>query len=253
MNNNPTNIYFASDLHLGIPNHQDSLVREKKFVRWLESIQDDAKALYLVGDIFDYWHEYKRVVPRGFVRLLGKLAELRDGGLPIFAFTGNHDLWMFGYFEEELGIPVYKEPIQKTFNNKKFYIGHGDGLGPGDYGYKRLKMLFTNPFCQWAYRQLHPDFAARIAQFSSKKSRLSQIDGDEEHFLGEDKEWLCIFAKEMLKKEHFDYFVFGHRHLPLNIALNTESKYINLGDWINHYSYAKFDGQEIHLCYFEHN
>ncbi len=245
------NIYFASDLHLGIPNHQKSLEREKKFIRWLNSIQDNATAIYLVGDIFDYWHEYKRVVPKGAVRLLGKLAELRDGGLPIFAFTGNHDLWMYGYFEEELDIPVYREPIQETFNGKKFFIGHGDGLGPGDNGYKMLKKLFTNPLCQWAFRQLHPDFASAVAQYSSRKSRMSQNGGEVEGFLGEDKEWLCIFAKEMLQKEFFDYFVFGHRHLPLNIDLNAKSKYINLGDWINHFSYAEFDGQELHLRFFE--
>lgn len=246
-----TNIYFASDLHLGVPNLEESRKREQKFIRWLDEIKDQASAIYLMGDIFDYWHEYKKVVPRGFVRLLGKLANLRDAGLPIYAFTGNHDLWMYGYFEEELGIEVYQDPIIRTFNGKKFYLGHGDGLGPGDYGYKVIKKVFRNPVCRWAYRQLHPDFSTRVAQFWSNKSRDSQNNGEIAEFKSEDDEWLCTFAKEMLQKEHFDYFVFGHRHLPLNIQLNEKSKYINLGDWINHFSYAKFDGQELHLCYFE--
>ncbi len=246
-----TYVYFASDLHLGIPNPKESKEREKKFIRWLDAIKDNATAIYLVGDLFDFWHEYKKVVPKGYVRLLGKLAELRDDGIPIFIFTGNHDLWMSGYFEEELNIPVYHEPISRTFGGKKFFIGHGDGLGPGDYGYKFLKKFFRNPLCQWAFRQIHPDLACRMAQFWSNKSRLAQNNGEQPTFTGNDNEWLCIFAKEKLKSEHFDYFVFGHRHLPLNIELNNKSKYINLGDWINHFTYAKFDGKELSLCYFE--
>ena len=245
------NIYFASDLHLGIPNHQESLIREKRFIRWLEMIKSDATALYLMGDLFDYWHEYKYVVPKGYVRFLGKLAELRDEGLPIFAFTGNHDLWMFGYFEEELGIPVYHQPIVRTFNGKKFFLGHGDGLGPGDTGYKVMKKVFTNRFCQWAYRQIHPNWATGMAQFWSQRSKDAQQGSEEEVFKGKEHEWLYLYAQKKLKEEHFDYFVFGHRHLPLNIDLNEQSKYINLGDWINYNSYAKFDGQQLQLCYFE--
>ncbi len=244
------NIYFASDLHLGIPNREASLLRERKFVAWLESIRHDAKAIYLLGDIFDFWFEYKSVIPRGYSRFFGKLIDLRDEGLPIYIFTGNHDLWMKDFFEEEFGIPVYHEPQERDFNGKRFFLAHGDGLGPGDHGYKLMKKVFTNPFCQWAFRQIHPNLAFRTALFFSRRSRVAQ-EGNEEVFLGLEKEWLCQFALETLKEKHFDYFVFGHRHTPINVALNEQSKYCNLGDWIKHYSYAKFDGESLHLHYFE--
>lgn len=240
-------IYFASDLHLGIPTHAASLEREKKFVRWLDMVAADAGTIFLIGDLFDYWFEYKSVVPKGAVRVLGKLAELRDRGIPIYYWVGNHDPWMFGYFEKELGIPVFHDPQIFTINDKKFFIAHGDGLGPGDHGYKFIKKIFRNKICQWAFRQLHPDFASRLANFSSKTSREAQ---EAPKFLGKDNEWLYIFAKEKLAEAHFDYFVFGHRHLPLNISINEQSKYINTGDWINHFSYAIFDGQNMELRYF---
>lgn len=243
-------IYFASDFHLGSPDHASSLVREKKIVDWLCQIEKDAAEIYLLGDIFDFWFEYKKVVPRGFVRLLGKLAQLSDRGIKIHVFTGNHDLWMRDYFEEELSIPVYREEIKKTIWGKKFFIAHGDGLGPGDEGYKRLKRVFTNPLCQWMFRQLHPDLSFRIANYWSRKSRESQ--NEEETYKRAEEEWLFEFAKDELKKEHFDYFIFGHRHLPLNLDLNNQSKYFNLGDWIKHYSYARFDGTKIQLLYYQH-
>lgn len=244
------NIYFASDLHLGIPNREASLEREKAFVRWLDMVSADAAEIYLLGDIFDFWFEYKKVVPRGYTRLFGKLAELTDGGLPIYIFTGNHDLWLKDYFSEELGIPVYKEAQIRTFQNKKFFLAHGDGLGPGDRGYKMMKKVFTNPLCQFAFRQLHPDFAAKTALFFSRKSRDAQAH-DEVKFLGIEDEWLCQYALRKLEKEHFDYFVFGHRHTPVNIDLNKQSKYCNLGDWIKHRSYAKFDGESLSVLFFE--
>jgi len=149
-------VYFASDFHLGIDARLSSREREKQLVRWLEQIRKDAYSIYLVGDVFDFWFEYKTVVPKGYVRLLGKLAELRDEGIPIYFFTGNHDMWMFSYFEEELGIPIYREPIVREIMGKTFFIGHGDGLGPGDHGYKFIKRVFANPVCQWLFERLHP-------------------------------------------------------------------------------------------------
>lgn len=245
-----TKVYFASDNHLGAPNKQASLPREKKFVAWLDSIKQDAAAIFLIGDLFDFWFEYKMVVPKGFTRTLGKLAEISDSGIPIYYFVGNHDLWMNGYFEEELNIPVFHQPKEFQFNNKTFFIGHGDGLGPGDKGYKQMKKVFTNPFSKWLFRWLHPDIGVRLAQHLSVKNKI--ISGDEDaKFLGEDDEWLVQYAKRKLETKHHDYFVFGHRHLPLEIALNAESKYINLGDWINHYSYGEFDGNILHLKHFE--
>ena len=239
-------IYFASDNHLGAPDHESSLPREKKFVRWLDEVKDDAAAIFLLGDLFDFWFEYKSVVPKGFTRTLGKLAEITDSGVPVYYFVGNHDLWMNGYFESELNIPVYHSPREYEFNGKSFFIGHGDGLGPGDKGYKRMKKIFTNRIAKWFFRWLHPDLGVRLAQYFSVKNKL--ISGEEDvKFLGEDKEWLVQYCKQKLKDQHRDYFIFGHRHLPMTIELNEASKYINLGDWISYFTYAVFDGNDLKL------
>jgi len=163
--------FFASDFHLGVDARLTSAERERQVVRWLRQIAPEAEAIYLVGDLFEFWFEYKTVIPKGFSRLFGVLAELRDAGIPVYVFTGNHDLWMFGYFEQEFGIKVYRKPIDTIIHGKTFMIGHGDGLGPGDMGYKRMKKVFTNPFSQWLFGWLHPDLGIRLANFSSQKSR----------------------------------------------------------------------------------
>lgn len=239
-------IYFASDFHLGAPDYEKSLVREKLAVKWLDTIKNDAAEIYLMGDLFDFWFEYKHSIPKGYTRILGKIAELSDSGIPIHLFTGNHDMWMFDYLPKELGVSIHRKPITKNYNDKKFYLGHGDGLGPGDHGYKFIKIIFANPFCQWLFARLHPNFGIGMAKFWSKTSRASTGKADEK-FLGEENEWLAIYAKEILKREHFDYFIFGHRHLPINIKINENSRYINLGDWIHYFTYAVFDGQEVQL------
>jgi UDP-2,3-diacylglucosamine hydrolase len=239
-------VYFASDQHLGAPTPELSLPREKKFVAWLDEIKEDAEAIFLLGDLFDFWHEYKTVVPKGFVRVLGKLAEIRDSGIPIYFFVGNHDLWMNDYFELELDIRVYHEPQVFNINNKIFLIGHGDGLGPGDIGYKRMKKVFTFPLFKWMFRWLHPDLGVRLGQYMSVKNKL--ISGDEDaKYLGDENEWLVQYCKQRLTKIHYDYFVFGHRHLPLEIELQENSKYINLGDWIQYFTYGKFDKEVLSL------
>ena len=239
-------IYFISDFHLGIPDYKSSLSREKKVVSFLESARVDAEQIFILGDMFDFWYEYKTVVPKGYVRLLGKLAEITDSGIPIHFFVGNHDMWMSGYFEKELNVPVYYESKTFEWNGKKFFIAHGDGLGPGDNGYKFLKKIFRSRLCQWLFGQLHPTWGMGLANYFSGKSRIKTMQADK-IFLGEDKEWLIIFAREVLAKEHFDYFIFGHRHLPLNIELNDNSRYINLGDWITHFTFAVFDGNDVEL------
>ena len=244
------NIYFLSDFHLGVPDHASSLKREKCIVRFLSGIQEDAAAIFIVGDLFDFWYEYKKVVPKGFVRILGKMAELTDSGIPLYFFVGNHDMWMSGYFEQELNIPVYYEPKNFEFNGKKFLIGHGDGLGPGDRGYKFLKKIFRNKACQWLFGLLPPYIGMGIAHRSSKSSRAA-TGQDDAQFLGEDKEWLISYCKEMLHQKHYDFFIFGHRHLPIDFSLDSGSRYINLGDWIRYNSYAVFNGQHIELKYFE--
>ncbi len=243
-------IYFSSDNHLGAPTMEESRPREKKFLRWLNEIKEDAHAIFLMGDLFDFWFEYRTVVPKGFVRTLGKLAELKDSGIQIYFFVGNHDLWMNGYFEEELGISVYHNPEVFTINDKKFFLGHGDGLGPGDKGYKRMKKVFRGRFFQWIFRWGHPDIGMRIAQYFSVKNKL--ISGNDDHiFLGEENEWLAAYAKRKLEQSHYDFFVFGHRHLPMQIKVGERSTYYNLGDWITHYTYGVYNGERFELTRFE--
>lgn len=232
-------IYFSSDNHLGSPNKAISLEREKNFIIWLDQIKSDAQAIFFLGDLFDFWFEYKKVIPKGFVRVLGKLAELKDTGVEIYFFVGNHDLWMRDYFQTELNIPVFHESQEFEINGTLFLIGHGDGLGPEDRGYKRMKKVFTFPFFKWLFRWLHPDLGVALGQYFSVKNKL--ISGDKDaQFLGNDKEWLALYCKRKLETKHYDYFVFGHRHLPLEIDLNGKSTYINLGDWIEYFTYGEF-------------
>jgi len=232
-----TKIYFASDFHLGAPNHKESLKRERLIISWLDEIKSDASEIYLVGDVFDFWYEWKSAVPRGHVRVLGKLAEICDAGIPVHFFTGNHDLWTFGYLEEEIGMKVYRAPIQVNLQGKDCFIGHGDGLGPGDYKYKILKNVFTSKACQWLFSRLHPNASFGMANYFSSKSRIANKKKDAT-FNGEENEWLVDYSKEILTHTHYDYFVFGHRHLPLDIQLSQTSKYINLGEWVNYNSYG---------------
>lgn len=239
-------IFFLSDFHLGAPNRTESLKREKLIVQFLTEIKDQAFAVFIVGDVFDFWYEYKKVVPRGYVRLLGKLAELTDSGVQVHFFVGNHDMWMRTYFEEELGIPVYFEQRDYVFNGQHFHLSHGDGLGPGDHKYKALKKVFRNPVCQWLFGLVPPQIGIGLADFFSKQSR-AKTGTTEERFLGEDREWLIIYSRELLKTKKVDFFVFGHRHLPMDYRLTEESRYINLGDWIQYFTYAEFDGRGLTL------
>jgi UDP-2,3-diacylglucosamine hydrolase len=245
----PFKIYFVSDLHLGTPDKESSFRREKRFVAWLDSVKGDAAEIYLLGDIFDMWFEYKRVIPRGYSRLLGKFAELADKGVVFHYFTGNHDMWIGDYFTTEFGMKIYRKPVVRTINGKKFFIGHGDGLGPGDYGYKFIKRVFAGKLNQWLYARLHPNFALGLADFFSRRSRAATGNNDEV-FVSEEKEMLVRFARQYLEIEHIDYFVFGHRHLKLDIKISENSRYINTGQWITGSSYAVFDGNQLLLSDF---
>ena len=243
-------VYFASDLHLGAPDYASSLEREKAFVQWLDQISVDASDLYLLGDIFDMWFDYKRVVPRGYVRLLGKLAELSDAGLQIHYFTGNHDMWVFDYFEKELNAKIYREPQEIKLGSKTLLVGHGDGLGSGDTSYKIIKRIFAGKLDQWFFARLHPNFGLWLASFLSRRSRIANGNYDEQ-FHGEDKEMLVQYCKNLLKEKQYDYFIFGHRHLKMEIKLSDNSTYINLGEWVKHKPYAVFDGDDLLLLEFE--
>lgn len=238
------NIYFASDFHLGVPDYASSLVREKKVIAWLDSIKADAAAIYLVGDIFDFWFEYRYTAPKYFTRLLGKIAEITDSGTAVHYFIGNHDMWTFGYLEKELGVLLHKENVVLEMDGKRMLIGHGDGKGPGDMGYKLLKKVFRSPVLQWIFSRLHPNFAFWMAHFWSYKSRVN--NNDPLVFVKE-KEWLYLYCAHKLKQEHFDYFLFGHRHLPVQVEVGPGSQYINLGDWLVHFTYAVYDGTTLEL------
>ena len=243
---NKKKIYFASDNHLGAPSNDISRVREKKFVNWLDFIKKDASSIFLLGDLFDFWFEYKTVVPKGFTRVLGKLAEISDLGIKINFFVGNHDLWMRDYFQKELGIEVHHKPLTTQINESKFFLAHGDGLGPGDHGYKLMKKVFINPLSKWIFSWIHPDIGMSLGKYLSQKNKL--ISGDKNvKFLGEQKEPLVVFSKAKLKEQHFDYLIFGHRHIPIEIPLNEKANYINLGDWFKSYTYGVFDGKKFEL------
>lgn len=233
--------YFASDFHLGLYPEEDSKRREKIIVNWLDSIKNQADSVFLVGDIFDYWFEYKRVVPRGFTRFLGKISEFTDSGIEVHFFIGNHDIWTFDYLEKETGMIIHKKPFTTKINNKKLFIAHGDGLGPGDISYKILKSIFHNKTLQWLYSRLHPNFNMWLGQTWSKKSRYGK--GLEEKFFGEDKELLFKFARKKLKEEHFDYFIFGHRHYPILKEISKKSEICYLGDWIKNFTFGILDDE----------
>lgn len=251
MTSKPYRALFISDFHLGIPDNKKSREREDRIIRFLETQEGLYDELFILGDMFDFWFEYKHVVPKGFVRIQAKLAAISDKGIPVHFFTGNHDQWLRDYFQEELGMIVHTDPWSFERHGKKFFVGHGDGLGPGDHGYKFIRKVFRARFSRWLFRWLHPDIGVGIANYFSKKSRLSTGNFDEK-YLGDDNEWLLIFARDEVKKgHHADYFIFGHRHLPLDKKVAENSRYINLGDWIRYNTYAYFDGEELRLEKFE--
>lgn len=243
-------IYFVSDSHLGIPDHSSSLFREKRLVSWLDMAARDAEAIYLLGDIFDFWFEYRTVVPKGFVRLLGKLAEITDKGIPVHYFTGNHDMWVFDYFRKEIGLQIHRAPVLHHLQGRQCLIGHGDGLGPGDSGYKLLKRLFSCRLAQKLFSFLHPGIGTGLALYFSRRSRLSH--NEEESFLRlNDKEGLIAYSKQMLKTVKVDYFVFGHRHYPIIMEIEKGSCFVNTGDWISYFSFAEMEDGELFLKYYQ--
>ena len=242
-------VYFASDFHLGVPDAETSLEREKRIIRFLNECEKDAHTVFLVGDLFDFWFEYKNTIPKGFTRFIGKLTDLVDQGIDVVIFTGNHDMWMYDYFIEEVGAKVIHNPIQLFINDTKIYIGHGDGLGPGDLKYKFLKRIFRNPIMQWGFNWLHPNIGMSVANFWSRKSR-AQANMKEEKFLG-DKEWLWTYAKTLEAKEHHDCYIFGHRHLPIDVKVGENSRYLNLGEWLNYNTYVEYNGKQFELKTFE--
>lgn len=245
-------IYFVSDCHFGVPSRDESLIRERLFIDWLEIIKHDAGEIYIMGDLFEFWFEYKTVVPKGHTRLFGKLAEITDSGIPVYFFRGNHDVWAFDYFVDELNIKIYPDTLIREIEGKKFFLGHGDGLGKGDNGYKFLKKVFRNKVNQWLFRWLHPDIGTGMGLYWSNRSRIANENSGLEKVNQEGIERLTGYCKEILQ-EHpdIDYFIFGHIHKPVVIDLNQKSKYISIGDWINYFSYVVFDGKNLEQKFFK--
>jgi len=247
-------IYFISDFHLGIPDHDQSLEREKKIVTWLDMIRPDAKEIYLMGDLFDFWFEYRTAIPKGYSRILGKLAEITDSGIPVHLFRGNHDMWAFDYLSHELNITLHGSPVFTEFGEKKFYLAHGDGLGPGDHGYKFIKRVFASPFNQWLFRLLHPDIGIKMGLFWSRKSRNASTEREENHEERNLKlisDRLTFHSKKLIEKHpELDFLVYGHYHYPLDLKLSEKARQIVLGDCLTHFSYAVFDGRNMELKVF---
>lgn len=243
-------IFFAADFHLGVPDHASSVQRERDIIEWLDAIKDEAHSIYLLGDIFDFWFEYKYTIPKGHVRLLGKLAQLREEGIPITFFTGNHDMWMFDYFPTELDIPVYRGPAVLQVGDRKIMIGHGDGLGPGDRTYKLLKKFFNSKVCQWLFARLHPNLGMTIANRWSRNSRIAN-NKRQEKFERNEQEFLWVYCAEVQKYDHHDFYVFGHRHLPLYLKVAENSTYVNVGEWVHCKTYAVYDGTAVELKEFK--
>lgn len=238
-------LYFASDFHLGAPNYEQSVLREKRIISWMDSIKPTARALFLLGDVFDFWFEYKKVIPKGFVRFQGKLAEWSDAEIPIHVFTGNHDMWLFDYFEKEMGLHIHRDLVELQSNEKSFLIGHGDGLGLGDFTYKILKKIFRNPLMQWLFARVHPNLGIAIAHKWSLSSR--KLEGDSKmEYLGDEKEMLVQYILKAHEKWNKDYYLFGHRHFPLRKKIH-DALYINTGDWLRYSTFAEFDGSKLEL------
>lgn len=246
-----THYYFASDFHLGAPNYESSRTREHKIVAWLDFVKKDATAIFLMGDVFDFWFEYGTVVPKGYIRLLGKLAELSDDGVKLYFFKGNHDMWVFDYFEKELNATIISDELVLDLAGKRFFLHHGDGLGKGDSAYKLLKNFFRSKFCQWLFARLHPNFGVGIANFWSEKSRIAGNKKQEHLQRDFEEKWLSSYYQELKNKfGPFDYLIMGHRHFPITLEVE-KAKYINLGEWVNFDTYAVFDGIDLKLKNFD--
>lgn len=242
------NIYFLADAHLGSLAIPHQRTQERRLVRFLDSIKHKASAIYLLGDMFDFWNEYKYVVPKGYTRFLGKISELTDMGVEVHYFTGNHDIWTYGYLEKECGVILHTQPETVEIYDKIFFLAHGDGLGDPDAKFKILRKMFHNRTCQKLLNFVHPWWGMQLGLNWAKHSRLKRADGKEAPFMGEDKEYLILFTKEYMKTHsNIDYFIFGHRHIELEMKMSRKTELVILGDWIWQFTYAVFDGEHMFI------
>ena len=242
------NVYFLSDAHLGSRAIEHGRTQERRLVNFLDSIKHKASAVYFLGDMFDFWYEFKMVVPKGYTRFLGKISELTDLGVEVHFFTGNHDIWCGDYLTKECGVILHREPLTTEIYGREFYLAHGDGLGDPSKKFKFLRAVFHNKFLQFLFSSLHPRWSVDLGLAWAKHSRMKRVDGKEPDYMGEDKEYLVLYAKEYLKTHpSINYFLFGHRHIELDLMLPNRSRIMILGDWIHFFTYAVYDGENIFL------
>ncbi len=242
------NIYFLSDAHLGSRAIEHSRTQERRLVNFLDSIKYKASAVYLLGDIFDFWYEFKLVVPKGFTRFLGKVSELTDMGVEVHFFVGNHDLWCGDYLSKECGMIIHREPLTTEIYGKEFYLAHGDGLGDPGKTFKLLRAMFHSRTLQILFSTIHPRWSLEMGLSWAKRSRLKHASEPEPEYMGEDKEFLVLYTKDYLKSHpNINFFIYGHRHIELDLMLSASARVLILGDWITHFSYAVFDGENLFL------
>ena len=241
-------IYFLSDAHLVSWAIEHRRMQERRLVRFLDSIKEKAAAVYLLGDMFDFWFEYRYAVPRGYTRFLGKLSELTDMGVEVHYFIGNHDIWTYGYLEKECGVILHKKPLTTELYGKVFLLAHGDGLGDRDPKFRFLRSIFHSRFCQRAFAAIHPRWGVWLGQTWAKHSRLKRPGGEEPPYMGDNKEHLVLYTKRYIQyHSNVDYFIYGHRHIEVDLQLTRKARMIILGDWITHFSYVVFDGEHLFM------
>ncbi len=242
------NVYFLSDAHLGSRAIEHSRTQERRLVNFLDKIKDQASAIYFLGDMFDFWYEFKYVVPKGFTRFLGKLSELTDKGIEVHFFVGNHDLWCGDYLTKECGVVLHREPLTCEIYGKEFYLAHGDGLGDPDTKFKVLRSAFRSKTLQRMFSAIHPRWSINWGLAWAKHSRLKHIKNNEPVYMGEDKEYLVLYTKSYLESHpDINYFIYGHRHIELDLMLSRSSRILILGDWVQYFTYAVFDGENLFL------
>jgi UDP-2,3-diacylglucosamine hydrolase len=241
-------VYFLSDAHLGSRAIPHGRTQERRLVNFLDSIKNKASAVYLLGDMFDFWYEFKMVVPKGYTRFLGKISELTDLGVEVHFFIGNHDIWVGDYLSKECGMIIHREPYTCEIYGKIFFMAHGDGLGDTDRKFKFLRAMFHSKFLQFMFSTIHPRWSVDLGLTWAKHSRLKRENGKEPPYMGEDKEYLVRYSKEYLKTHpNINYFIYGHRHIELNLMISHAAQILILGDWITQFTYAEFDGDQLQL------
>lgn len=242
------NVYFLSDAHLGSRAISTRRTHERRLVNFLDQIKHNAAAVYLLGDMFDYWYEYRHVVPKGYTRFLGKISELTDSGVEVHFFTGNHDLWVGDYLEKECGVILHRHEQTCEIYGKVFFLAHGDGLGDTDWKYRTLRSIFHSKTLQRLFSMIHPRWTVELGLEWAKHSRMKRLDGKEPEYMGEEKEPLVLYSKQYLREHpEINYFIYGHRHIMLDLMLTRNSRMVILGDWIKEFSYAVFDGEAFFL------